>query len=197
MDMAEQSSVKWYTIKIDSEVFYMLQRHAQPLVDTANDVLRRILLKVPQPPLRTPKKSTPRPDYEAPLVDSATFVQFILQDRFGDGFHRFGRYQYMFESSDQIVYFQNYNQKTDLLWYRVTKKPRKDLTSSSKQAWLCLTNPAERYAYIIPIADIEERAESSGWSRDEFEIHIIPRESRWVEIDWNISQYRHDLPQPK
>ncbi|MFF2751357.1 hypothetical protein ACFVVA_38210 [Kitasatospora sp. NPDC058048] len=32
------------TIQIDDEVFALLQRHSEPLVDTPNDVLRRLLL---------------------------------------------------------------------------------------------------------------------------------------------------------
>lgn len=32
------------TIEIDEEVFAFLQQHCEPLVDTPNDVLRRLLL---------------------------------------------------------------------------------------------------------------------------------------------------------
>ncbi|WP_156820459.1 hypothetical protein [Thioalkalivibrio thiocyanodenitrificans] len=191
--MPDETQAKWHTIRVDAEVFEMLQRHAQPLVDTANDVLRRILLKMPSPPPPKGRKVTPRGDGESPLVDSATFVQFLLKDRFGDGFHQVSRYQFMFESDNQLVYCQNYNKEADLLWYRVNKKPRRDLASSGKQAWLCLTNPAERYAYIIPMADVEARAQAYGWSRDEFEIHIHSQDSRWNELGWSIGQYKHDL----
>lgn len=191
--MTSDENIKWHSIRVDPEVFAALQRRAQPLVDTANDVLRRLLLKeIPiQPPSRKPSRSTE--DTEAFLVDSATFVQFLLHDRFGYGFKSVGRYQYMFESDKELVFFQNYNQETDLLWYRVTEKARQDLSSSPKQVWLCLTNPAEKYAYIIPMSDVEGRAQRCGWSREEFEIHIYPKESRWSELDWNIGQYLYNL----
>lgn len=35
---------KWKSIEIDEEVFEFLQRKAKPLIDSANDVLRRLLL---------------------------------------------------------------------------------------------------------------------------------------------------------
>ncbi|WUT49437.1 hypothetical protein OIE50_50865 [Streptomyces canus] len=38
-------------IQVDDEVFAYLQRHSEPLVDTANDVLRRVLLGAQQPPV--------------------------------------------------------------------------------------------------------------------------------------------------
>ncbi|MFF7459081.1 hypothetical protein [Kitasatospora sp. NPDC008115] len=37
------------TIQIDDEVFAYLQRHSEPLVDTPNDVLRRLLLDGERP----------------------------------------------------------------------------------------------------------------------------------------------------
>ncbi|OKJ03893.1 hypothetical protein AMK18_01505 [Streptomyces sp. CB01249] len=43
------------TIEIDDEVFAFLQHHSEPLVDTPNDVLRRLLLADPaQRPATTP-----------------------------------------------------------------------------------------------------------------------------------------------
>ncbi|CAM5677169.1 RAMA domain-containing protein OS=Streptomyces antimycoticus OX=68175 GN=SANT12839_101730 PE=4 SV=1 [Streptomyces antimycoticus] len=37
------------TIEIDDEVFAYLQRHGEPLVDSPNDVLRRLLLNGGRP----------------------------------------------------------------------------------------------------------------------------------------------------
>lgn len=191
--MISEDNVKWYSITVDSGVFTFLQRNALPLIDTANDVLRRLLLKEVPAPRRGQKITRPKEE-GGPLVDSATFVQFLLSDRFGDGFRRVGRYRYMFESDKELVYFQNYNKETDLLWYRVSKKPRNTLSSSRKRGWLCLTNPAEKYAYIIPISELEARAKECGWPRAEFEIHIYPQTSCWHElIDWHIDRFKYNL----
>ena len=191
--MQKDTNVEWHTIKVDSDVFLELQRRAVPHVDTANDVLRKLLLKESSSLSRVKQSVHSVKDRDVPLVDTDTFVRLLLRFRFGNDFELVGQYRYMFESKRQLVYFQNYNKETDQLWYRISKKPRQDLAFSKKQAWLCLTNPAERYAYIIPMEDVEEQARRSKWSRDEFEIHIYPQESRWSELDWNIARYRFDL----
>lgn len=68
----------------------------------------------------------------------------------------------MFESGDTVCYFQNFNKKADHLWYRITEKPWRILKSYDKAAWLCLTNPAEGYAYLIPVRDIQNHVERAG-----------------------------------
>jgi hypothetical protein len=50
-----------HTIEVDDEVFAFLQRHAEPLVDSVNDVLRRLLLSgSPAPEARTTTRAQAR-----------------------------------------------------------------------------------------------------------------------------------------
>ena len=95
----------------------------------------------------------------------------------------------LFESPDALVYFQNFNKPSDKLWYRITKATWITLKSTSKRATICFSNPAERFAYVIPVRDIEAQIERSGWERDYLEVNIDHVSSRWVELDWKIERY--------
>lgn len=55
------------TIRVDGEVYELLQRQAKPFVDTPNSVLRRILGLHPEPAQRKPA-SGHRPGELAPLL---------------------------------------------------------------------------------------------------------------------------------
>jgi hypothetical protein len=177
------------SIQVDREVFEFLQRHATPLVDTPNDVLRRLLLANAgeSPQEESPMSATasaPSP------VDAESFVNHVLRTEFGAGFRRRPPYRLMFESEDALVYFQNFNKESDHLWYRVTEQPWKELSSSGKAAWLCLTNPAERFVYVLPVKDIQTRIEGARWSRPYLEVNVDPSSSRWSELDWRLDDYR-------
>jgi hypothetical protein len=95
----------------------------------------------------------------------------------------------MFESPEQLVYVQNFNKRSDHLWYRVTENPWRELQASKKTSWVCFTNPAERFAYVIPVSDVSRRVQEQNWPRDYLEVNIDPVASRWVELDWKIEQY--------
>jgi hypothetical protein len=65
------------TIEIDDEVFAFLQQHCEPLVDTPNDVLRRLLLggatedgdaEEPEKPVGPRKRVLRRPGALMPLI---------------------------------------------------------------------------------------------------------------------------------
>ena len=90
-------------------------------------------------------------------VSAEGFVEIVLRERFGTGFRRVSPYRMMFESPKVLVYFQNFDKETDHLWYRITENPWRMLTSSKNEAWVCLTNPAARFAYIIPVEAIQSR----------------------------------------
>jgi restriction system protein len=124
------------------------------------------------------------------------FMNLILEKHFGGDFRKVKGYQIMFESDTQLVYFQNYNKEADNLWYRLSEKPRQDLENTHKDAWLCLTHPVEKYAYIIPVKAIEEKIKQYGWKEDDLEISIYPliprNETRWHQFKWNIEKYRHE-----
>jgi hypothetical protein len=184
-------NAKWKSIEIDIEVFEFLQQKATPLIDSANDVLRRLLLKDKGEP-RTPRARTMRIELVSggPLVTSETFAKNLLVQKFGAGFETVSGCSYLFESADSLVYFQNYNKSDPVLWYRIHKRPRAFLKLSNKNTWLVFTNPSERSAYVLPVSAVEKAADSSGWSRDYFELHIDTRDNRWSELDWDLSRYR-------
>lgn len=188
------SSIK---IDIDPEVFAFLQANATPLVDSPNDVLRRLLLKKNKGDkgfdndeldttgghmLNASASSDPEP-----------FVRELLNRKFGSDLMRRRPFRLMFESPDKLVYIQNFNKKSEHLWYRVTENPWKQLQSSKKKAWLCFTNPAERYSYTIPVSDVQTKLKPSGWNRSYLEVNIDPASHRWVELDWNIGNYLLNL----
>lgn len=180
------------SILIDQDVFEFLQKHATPLVDSPNDVLRRLLLGQSSPSPR--KEATVGSVMAAPMrplspVSAEAFVEDVLREKFGPGFRRVSPYRMMFESSDALVYFQNFNKETDHLWYRITENPWRALTSSRKAAWVCLTNPAERFAYAIPVSAIQSHVARSKWTRPFLEINIDPATSRWTEFDWRLDEY--------
>lgn len=181
----------WKSIEVDEEVFEFLQRKARPLVESANDVLRRCLLRDRSAP-KKPRQAKSKIEHVSggPLVTSEMFVQMLLAKKFGFGFEQVNGYTYMFERADELVYFQNYNKSDEVLWYRIHKRPRASLRSADKTAWLIFTNPSERFAYVIPMSAVETAVERAGWSRDYFEVHIDTRDNRWTELDWDISRYR-------
>jgi hypothetical protein len=128
-----------------------------------------------------------------PAPDPDAFVQELLQRKFPGNFRRRPPYQFMFESSEQIVYVQNFNKKATHLWYRVNEKPWQQLQSRSSKGWLCLTNPTERYVYIFPVSDLQTQLKQSDWSRTYLEVNIDPASHRWIELDWKIAKYLVNL----
>ena len=183
-------------IEIDNEVFNFLQTQASPFVDTPNSVLRRLLLGE-----KNIKKNLARTVHDS--VSSVLgqfinitdkFVKSILKKEFKEVFQRKDRFQYMFESDNYLVYFQNFNKENDKLWYRITEKPLGILRTSSKTVIICFTNPAMKIAYSIPLTDIEERVKSVGWKRNYLEVNI-DSSSRWLELHWNIEEYLKEYNQ--
>ena len=183
-------------------------------VDKPNDVLRRLLLEAPSSPpdidrsmhkairdlqveLAWKRSRVPSldPDQFAAMLgiagsgSSEAFVRRVMTQEFGPEFAARSPYRMMFETDDSLVYFQNFNKPSPRLWYRVTERPWKLLCTSEKRAWVCLTNPAESYAYLIPVHAIRERATEFGWTRDYLEINVDVAMSRWIELDWRINLY--------
>ncbi|MER7166528.1 hypothetical protein ABT336_10750 [Micromonospora sp. NPDC000207] len=63
------------TIEVDDEVFAFLQQHCEPLIDTPNDVLRRLLLsgdseEPPEKPAPTRPRLLRRPGALLPLINA-------------------------------------------------------------------------------------------------------------------------------
>ncbi|MFY1700519.1 hypothetical protein ACN28G_02000 [Micromonospora sp. WMMA1923] len=67
------------TIEVDDEVFTFLQEHCEPLVDTPNDVLRRLLLsgdseEPHEKPAPTIRRLPPRPGALLPLIKAGVLA---------------------------------------------------------------------------------------------------------------------------
>lgn len=118
------------------------------------------------------------------------FVREFLMSHFRSAFEKQSPYHMMFESQDFLVYFQNFNKESDHLWYRVTEKPWKELRASRKAAWIVLTNPAERFGFVLSVVDIKNQVQRAGWSRNYLEININPSLSRWSELNWDLTKYK-------
>ena len=178
-------------IDVDQEVFEFLQKNAKPLVDTPNTVLRRLLLIDQKTPLKTSERKTAMLSLGSNKghQDSSEFVHVVLEKEFANEFQRKPPYRFMFESDNELIYFQNFNQESATLWYRITERPLKILRTSNKKCFICLTNPAENIAYLIPFQEIEKHLASSNWDREHLEINIDHVSYRWRELDWSIKQF--------
>lgn len=177
-------------IDVDQEVFEFLQNNAVPFVDSPNTVLRRLLkIGIASSPKTKKTEPTMTTIKDASNMDTNDFVQIVLNKEFPGGHQRKSPYRFMFETSNALIYFQNFNQPSATLWYRITAKPLQVLRASKKVCFICLTNPAEGVAYYIPLKDIESKLISSSWDRDYLEINIDHVSNKWKELDWNIKQY--------
>jgi len=178
-------------IEIDDEIFEYLQQQAVPFEDTPNSVLRRLLFggKKKAHGVESGLKAIGKDTRKVDGKGSNEFIQMILLSDFGKSFRRQKPYRMMYMDGEEVVYFQNYNKESDKLWYRITAKPWAELSSVPAKSTICLTNPAERVAYIIPVADIIAQIENSGWDRDYLEINIDHMRARWFELNWTISDY--------
>lgn len=178
-------------ISIDQEVFEFLEKNAKPFVDTPNTVLRRLLKIDPQTTLekKGEKTTTPKLNQKETSLDTSEFVQIVLQKEFTEEFRKKSPYRFMFESSNTLIYFQNFNQESATLWYRVNEKPLNLLKSCQKKSFLCLTNPAEKMAYLIPIQEIKRQIACSNYTRNYLEINIDHISRRWKELDWPIGRF--------
>jgi predicted CopG family antitoxin len=175
------------TIEIDHDVYDYLQSIAVPFVDTPNDVLKRLLLN--EKIMNTTVSNSTITDKSGKTKEE--FVQGILKSLFDAKFHRARRYQWLFESADSIVYFQNFDKSdSPKLWYRINQNPLLNLLRTSKKAYICFTNPADKVAYLLPLEDINVRAKQVGWSRDYYEVNLDVLSNRWTELDWNIEAYK-------
>lgn len=199
--MTQDNQQGWHTIDVDPDVFSFLQKQARPFLDSPNDVLRKMLFHgnppVQEKLLQILESKPTQLKRGIEKTNSLEFVQLVLQRHFGGNFRTVGRYQMMFESTEQLVYFENYNKVTDDLWYRISQEPWQKLSTSSKKAWLCLTYPPGKIAYIIPIKDINDKVRQFHWSRPNLEINIYPLspayKTHWHQFEWDIQAYKHEF----
>lgn len=178
------------TVEVDDHVFEWLRSHAEPFVDrTPNDVLRRVLGLIDEEPGRSKTRKAKRQTATAGGATEA-FVQRVLESEFGGGFRLRSPYRTMYETDQRLIYFQNFNKAgTSNLWYRLKATALETLGTDRRAAYVVFTNPAERFAYLIPVDDLEKRAAHVGWNRDDLEVNIDPATNRWRELEWDLSTY--------
>lgn len=185
------------TIEIDDDVLAKLKSQAEPFVDrTPNDVLRRILGLEEQGSRRDWVAGTRKPGSRGESRrrpasgGTEAFIRTVLEREFGGRFGVRSPYRTMYQDADRIVYFQNFNRAgTSNLWYRLKGTALETLTEDGRDAFVTFTNPAERFAYVIPIRALEERVKKVGWDREDLEVNIDPATDRWRELDWDLSGY--------
>ncbi|MBT7756682.1 MAG: hypothetical protein HN732_05100 [Rhodospirillaceae bacterium] len=176
-------------IEIDEEIYQFLRNRAEPFVDTPNSVLRKLLLDDHEEnAMNRTSSAFTTPSAKTVGRNTDEFVASVLR-KIGGDFKRRRPYRMMFESEDRLIYFQNFNMPGDRLWFRVSKNAWKTLKEATTRAEIYFTNPAERIAYAIPVADIENRVQSKGWNRDYLEVNIDRANSRWTGLNWSISEY--------
>ena len=191
------------TVRVDDQVYSWLQSLARPFADTPNSVLRRVagldetpVLAAPTPKIPVaPPVGDPQPGGEKRLRNKtgrqlAEFVGRVLADHFSGTFRPVPPYRFMFESPHDLVYFQNFNKAGEIkLWYRLEPGALSTLKSTSAKATVCLTNPADRFMYAIPLRDILDQASRVGWDREHIEANIDHQSRTWADLDWQIGRY--------
>lgn len=185
-------------IEVDDEIFEFLQTHAIPLLDSPNDVLRRLLLskESKQGGLKNMRNSTiavagvsEEPEAGFP-TSNAGFVRFVLRTEFDERFVAASGFRMTFESDSRVANFHNFNKSgRKSLWYRIEERHLAKMRSSDKSATVFFTVPAEKCAYVIPLEDIEQRIRYKKWTRNDIEVNIDHASSRWRELDWDIKEY--------
>jgi len=129
------------------------------------------------------------PRTRRPVASTASFVERLLKEKFSGEFKKVGRYRYMRESDSQIVYFQNFNKAgSPNLWYRLNQAAMETLGESPKEGFVCLTNPAERLSYILPLQALQSRLERKyPYLMDgDLEVNIDHANGVWRELEWKI-----------
>jgi len=187
------------TIDIEEDVYEALKGMAEPFIDTPSTVLRR-LLKLGKyntgdgSNIAAPAKPASRVTLPEPETRTRHFVERVLTTEFGRDLQRRGRFTYMFENKNDLVYFQNFNSSAyDVAWYRITPAAREELQKTTRDAYLCLTVPVEQEYYLIPFTDVAQRVKQTGWQRPELEINLDRVKSTWLQLKWDVSQYKKHL----
>lgn len=181
-----------HNIEVDDQVYDFLAKKAEAFVDTPNSVLRR-LLKIDDNGESIQRCEAPRRESQKAKekeVSSEAFIRKFWAKKFQGVPRQVGRYRMMLESDTDIVYFQNFNKLgSPNLWFRLNPSPLETIRSSRKRSWICFTNPAERFGYLIPISAVDSKAQDHKWSRPEYEVNIDVADDRWREFDWKLGEF--------
>ena len=172
-------------IEIDNDVMEHLKSKAEPFIDTPNTVLRREL------GLNKTKVNKNRIDNSAgEAIDSDKFVKKIIKEYFGykERPIKVGRYQYLFNLDNKLVYFQNYNNHPKTyLWYRLKSNALKKLKNNNGSE-IIFTYPIERVFYTVNVSHLFEKLEQNQWSGNDIEVSIDPEQGYWLQLDWRLNK---------
>ena len=178
-------------IEIDEDIFNFLKEHAEPLADSPNSVLRRLLFG--EKPVKGGERRGER-GFKIGMTGQRSpgdFIDWVLRNKFDEQFNIYPAYRMMYESDGQIVFFQYLNKgDSKNLWFHLRSKPLEVMRSSNKKAYVCLTIPADGYGYLIPLDEVDIHVLSAKWSRSYLEVNIDPSDNRWRELDWKLDEYK-------
>jgi len=108
-----------------------------------------------------------------------------------------GSFRTLFESEERLLYFLNFNKPgATNLWYKLTGTAIEALTAAEKAGYIAFTNPAERLAWVIPIADLRRQHEAAlgrPLGAGDFDLNIDVKADRLRELDWGIEAYRREV----
>lgn len=178
-------------IEIDEDIFNFLKEHAEPLTDSPNSVLRRLLFG--EKAVKGDEKRGER-GFKIGMTGQRSpgdFIDWVLRNKFSEQFNIYPAYRMMYESDGQIVFFQYLNKgDSKNLWFHLRSKPLEVMRSSNKKSYVCLTTPADGYGYLIPLDEVDRHVLSAKWSRSYLEVNIDPSDNRWRELDWKLDEYK-------
>lgn len=108
-----------------------------------------------------------------------------------------GAFRTMFESDQRLLYFLNFNKPgATNLWYKVPSTALRALIEATKPAHIVFTNPAERVAWIVPVADLRTRYEDVTGARlgdADVDLNVDVRGDRLRELEWSIEDHRREV----
>jgi len=173
------------TIKIDDDVMESLKSKADPFNDTPNSVLRRLLGLDNSKRTENRKEKTTRG-----IMKSDEFVRKVITEHYEyDGRpQKVGRFRYLFNLDGKYVYFQNFNEPTNNLWYRLRSNALEKLKNKNESE-LVLTYPVDRVFYTIKVSDLLEKLDQNNWTRDDIEVNIDPDQDYWRELNWRLPRF--------
>lgn len=174
------------TIKVDDGVMDYLKSKADPFNDTPNSVLRRELGLD-----KSKKTKNQNVNSRGKTMQSDEFVRKVINEHYDyEGRpQKVGRYRYLFNLDGKLVYFQNFNEPTNNLWYRLRSNALEKLKNKNG-AEIVLTYPVDRVFYPIKVSDLIEKLNQNHWTREDIEVNIDPDQDYWRELNWRLDKVK-------
>ncbi len=179
------------TIKIDDTVLEYLKSKADPFNDTPNSVLRR---ELGIDKFHNNRKEIRKKDNGT--MQSDEFVRKVILEHYGykNRPQKVGRFRYLFNLNGKHVYFQNFNEPTNNLWYRIRSNAL-DKLRENVDSDIILTYPIEKLFYIISVKKLKEKLTKNNLSKEDIEVNIDPNQDYWRELNWKLERFTISKPQ--